>query len=150
MATPPVFEAEYEVASWTVSTTPRTVSPTTNIGDKLVVAAVTADQLTQLTSPPTGNSLTYTLAQSIEAASSCQVYGWTAPDNTGGAGWTLSVSETGSGAPPWGFTVPRFSASEGFGASAKTGPTSGAPSLDITTCSKVGFCSGLMSPTETS
>lgn len=133
MATPPTFEAEYEVADWTVSTTPRTVTPTTNSGDKLVVAAVTADELTQLTSPPTGNSLTYTLAQSITLTDWCQAYGWTAPDDTGGAGWTLSVSETGSGAPPWGFTALRFSGSDGFGASAKTNVDGAAPSLDITT-----------------
>ena len=133
MATPPTFQSEYEVPDWSLSTTPRTVTPTTAAGDLLVVAAVTADQLTQLTSPPTGNSLTYTLAQSITVASSCQVYGWTATDATGGTGWTLSVSETGTGAPPWGFNALRFSGSDGFGASAKTGPTAGAASLNITT-----------------
>ena len=131
MATPPTFVAEYEASSWLNNTTPKTVTPTTVVGDVLVVVGNTEDEAVTLTTP-TGNSLTYTLQQSVTVTDFTATYLWTAPDNTGGTGWTLSVSRAGS-ALEFGFTVARFSGSDGVGASSKTNVTSGAPSLDITT-----------------
>lgn len=131
MATPPVFAAEYEIADWDSMSTPKTVSATTGAGDRLVVLGGSEDQAFTLNTP-TGNSLTYTLAQSVVVNQYSTAYVWTATDSAGGTGWTLSGSRNGDPAR-WGFTALRFSGSDGFGASAKTNVASGAPSLSITT-----------------
>jgi hypothetical protein len=132
VATPPTFVADYEASTWLNNTSPKTVTPTTAAGDILAVVGAGSNNVTTLATP-TGNSLVYTLAQSIVVANFCATYGWTAPDPAGGAGWTLSDSETGSGTAFWGFTALRFSGSDGVGASAKTNAAGGAPSLAITT-----------------
>lgn len=125
----PTFVAEYEVADWNTTTSPKTATATTAAGDILVVLGATEDSTATL-GTPTGNSHTYTLRQSVVVTDYCTAYGWTTPA-TAGTGWTLSVARTGSGR--WGFTALRFSGSAGVGTSAKTNVSSGAPSLNITT-----------------
>jgi hypothetical protein len=126
----PTFVAEYEVASWVTTTSPKTVAPTTVAGDVLVVGGITADSVTTLNTP-TGNGLTYALSASRLVGSNTQVYGWTTTDSTGGTGWTLSVTRVGT-ANDWGFNVARFSGSAGIG-NATSGGGTGNPSLAITT-----------------
>jgi len=131
VATPPTFQAEYE-AAWDTTTTPKTVTPTTAAGDILAVFGGVEDFDLATLNTPTGNSLTYTQQQAVAVSGNwCAAHIWTAPDATGGAGWTLSDTRT-AGVAVWGFNCLRFSGSDGVGASAKTN-TTGAPSLDITT-----------------
>jgi len=131
MATPPTFQAEYE-AAWDTTTTPKTVTPTTAAGDILAVFGGVEDFDLATLNTPTGNSLTYTQQQAVAVSGNwCAAHIWTAPDATGGAGWTLSDTRT-AGVAVWGFNCLRFSGSDGVGASAKAN-TTGAPSLNITT-----------------
>jgi len=127
----PTFVAEYEASSWSTTSTPKTVTPTTAAGDTLVVLGASENGDTTLATP-TGNSHTYTLRQSVAISSDwCAAYGWTTTATTA-AGWTLSVTRAGS-VQAWGFIALRFSASSGVGASAKTNVSGSAPSLGITT-----------------
>lgn len=128
----PTFVAEYEVSSWSATTTPKTVTVDTNSGDRIIVLSVGESEDRDL-GPPSGNSITFTQQQLIDDPSPyCWTSVWTGTDSVGGTGWTLSQSRTGNPGE-WGFTVLRFSGSDGFGASAKATVSSGAPSLNITT-----------------
>lgn len=130
MATPPTFEAEYEVAPSTVAAGARTVSVTVSTGDVLVIYGVTeADHITLGT--PTGGGLTYTLQQSVVVTDYCGVYVWTAVSASSQT-YTLSITMAG-GTAYWGYSALRFSGSDGVGASSKTNVLSGAPSLALTT-----------------
>lgn len=127
----PTFQAEYEVSSWTTTTTPKTTTPTTSAGDVLAIGGLTADQPETL-GAPTGNSVTYTERQLVNVASYARAYVWTGTDASGGSGWTLSVSRT-AGTGPWGHNTLRFSGSDGVGASNKANADTAAPSLSLTT-----------------
>lgn len=113
------------------NTTPKTTANiTTQASDVICVVGGTGDQATTL-GTPTGNSLTYSLQQSVVVASYCTAYGWTTTDGTGA---TFGVSNTRAGnADLWGIHAIQFRGSTGVGASAKTNVSSGAPSLSITT-----------------
>lgn len=126
----PTFVASYAVASWTTSGSPKTATPTTAAGDFLVVVGISEDSTVTL-GTPTGNGLTYTLRRSDATASHVWVGLWTATDNTGGAGWTMSITPSSS-TRNWGFIVLRFSGSGGVGATA-VGLGSGAPSQALMT-----------------
>jgi hypothetical protein len=126
----PTFVAEYEASSWSTTTTPKTVTPTTSAGDVLAVLAATEDA-SNTTQTPSGNSLTFTQQQLFTTADFCELRVDTATDAAGGTGWTLTDSLVGGG--QWGFTALRFSGSDGIGASAQGSAASGAPSLAITT-----------------
>lgn len=128
----PTFVAEYETL-WTGTTTPKTASVTTAVGDVLVVVAMLENHLGTLSTPTGGTGLTWTLRQEVAASPSsdwCGVYVWTATATTAET-FTLSIARGGT-AVVWGFNCLRFSGSDGIGASSKTN-TTGAPSLGLTT-----------------
>lgn len=127
----PTFVAAYNVASYTTTTTPKTVSVTTQAGDRLVVYGGSPDSATTL-STPSGNSISFTQQQNFAAGSNCAAHLWTGTDATGGSNWTLSCSSVGA-TLMWGFTCLVFRNSDGFGATAGTTNLTGGPSLDITT-----------------
>jgi hypothetical protein len=130
MATPPTFVAEYE-SSWAVTTTPKTVSVTVAVGDVLVIVGAIAEAQSTALSTPTGGGLTYTLRQSHTTIGFCGVYLWTATAASAQT-FTMSVAESGT-SDVWGFTVLRFSGSDGVAASAKAQVSGGAPSVALTT-----------------
>lgn len=131
MATPPTFVAEYETA-WNTTTSPKTASVTTAVGDVVVLVGVSADNGAVLSTPTGGTSLTWTLQQSVTVASYCRVTLWTATATTAET-FTCSVARTGDTAQFWGWNCLRYSGSAGIGASSKTNVSSGAPSLGLTT-----------------
>lgn len=126
----PTFGASYN-SVWNTSAT-KTLTVTTQAGDRIVVGGGSEDSPATLNTP-TGNSLTYTLAQSIVVANYCATYAWTATDAAGGTNWSLAVTGNIPGGQFWGITAYVFRDSDGFGASAKTNVTTGAPSLALTT-----------------
>jgi hypothetical protein len=126
----PTFVAAYN-ADWSSITWPDTVTPTTQAGDRIVVLASCEESSGNPISTPTGNGVTFTLAQSFTTSNFCCVYAWTGTDSAGGTAWTLSVTKTGSGV--WGFVALVFRGSDGFGASNVGSGTSGGPSLGLTT-----------------
>jgi hypothetical protein len=128
----PTFVAAYNSA-YNTTTSPKTVSVTTQPGDVLVVYGGTENGTASLDTP-TGNGLTYTLEQSIVLDINWgDAHLWTATDNTGGTNWTLSVSRTGATDKQWGFSCLVFRDSSGVGASSKTNVNGTAPSLGLTT-----------------
>ncbi len=126
----PTFVADYQ-SVFSSATTPKTATPTTAAGDRLVVFGATEDAFASTLATPTGNSLTYTLAQSITTNTFAGNYQWTATDAAGGTGWTLSVARN-AGSGYFGIGALRFSGSNGFGASSSTTGT-GTASLGLTT-----------------
>lgn len=127
----PTFVASYSSA-YNTSTTPKTVSVTTQPGDVVVVYGGGENQTATLATP-TGNSLSFTLQQSVVVTSYASAYLWTATDTTGGTNWTLSCSGSGSG--QWGFSCYVFRGSTGIGASSKANVVTSAPSLSFSTTS---------------
>lgn len=128
MATPPTL-VSVTASNFLDTTDPEGVAVTTQAGDLVVVGALgESNAVTFVT--PTGNGLTYGLAQSISLASNAAASLWTAPDPTGGS-FTVSVDNSGSSLQ-YGLLVAVFRDSNGFGNSSKTN-TSGAPSLGLTT-----------------
>lgn len=130
----PTFVAEYETVVNT-TTSPKTVSVTTAVGDVLVLFGVAENRLVTLGTPSGGTSLTWTSRQEVTAtptADWCTARVWTATATTAET-FTLSVTRTGDTGQFWGWICLRWSGSDGIGASAKTNVSSGAPSLAITT-----------------
>jgi hypothetical protein len=130
--TQPTFVAEYETA-WNTTTSPKTVSVTTAVGDVLVCYGMTADGATTLNTPTGGTGLSWTLRQSagIVAGNRTPVYIWTATATTAQT-LTLSMTRNGTTTWQWGFNCLRFSGSSGIGASSST-IGDGGPSLNLTT-----------------
>lgn len=130
MTTPPPLVAVYPSA-FNTTTSPKTVTVTTNPGDVLVVFGC-AEGSGSGFGTPSGNGLTFTALQDVGTSGNFgEVTAWKATDATGGTNWTLSVSYT-IGAADWGIIVFRYSGSAGVGNSAgSTG--SGGPSLALTT-----------------
>ncbi|HWB36041.1 MAG TPA: hypothetical protein VHA75_08460, partial [Rugosimonospora sp.] len=128
MATPPTVVST-GTSAYTNTTTPKTVSVTVQNGDIICVVGGSEDSPNTL-GTPTGNSLTYTLQQSITAASHSPAYGWTAP-STGSATFNVSCART-AGAGRFGISAPVFRGSDGVGAS-NSGTGTGAPTLNLTT-----------------
>jgi hypothetical protein len=129
VATAPTFVASYQ-SVFNTTTSPKTVSVTTQAGDRVVVVAI-AEDTTVTFSTPTGNSATYSLAQAVTTASNCAVSAWTATDATGGTNWTLSVTAVTAGSYYYGIIVYVFRGSDGFGNSGQAVSTGG-PSLALT------------------
>lgn len=130
----PTFVAEYEVSSWSTTTSPKTVSVTTAVGDVLVLIGLEENRLGVLATPTGGTGLTWTLQQEVTATPTsdwCAAYVWTAVATTAET-FTLSVARSGT-AVAWGWICLRWSGSDGVGASSKTNVSGGAPSLGLTT-----------------
>ena len=128
----PTFVAEYE-SVWNTSTTPKTVSVTAAVDDRLVCFGIVESGVDATMAAPTGlTGVTWTLVQSIAISNYCGVYCWTGSATQALSAVTASMARSGA-ALKWGFTILRWSGSDGFGASAKTNVASGAPSLALTT-----------------
>lgn len=126
----PTFVASYSSA-YSTTTTPKTLSVTTQAGDVLVVYGGVENGNTDLSSP-SGNSISFTLQQSVAINGSwANAYIWAGTDTTGGTNWTLSCTVTD--AWQWGFTCLVFRNSDGIGASSAANASSGNPAAAITT-----------------
>lgn len=125
----PTFVASYKT-SFTGNTSPLTVSVTTQAGDLLVVYGGTEDTATSITSPPSGNGITFTQQQGWTTASYSSAFLWTGVDANGGTNWTMSASITGSAF--WGYNCLVFRGA-GLGASAIGNSAIGTPSLTFST-----------------
>jgi hypothetical protein len=132
MATPPTLVSSTSTV-FNTTTSPKSVTLTTQAGDYVVVVAGT-ENASELTNTPSGNGLTFTLLQSETGGSNvCESKVWVAQDSTGGTSWTLSATHSAT-STHWGFTATVWRGSDGYGASAKNTVTDGvAPSLDLTT-----------------
>jgi hypothetical protein len=127
----PTFVNSYST-SWITTTTPKTVSVTTQAGDIVVVYGGIENGGGGIMGTPTGNNIVFTLQQSIHITVAwADAYLWTGIDRVGGTNWTLSNSLVGS--LEWGYDCLVFRDSTGIGVSAKTNVNSGAPSLGLTT-----------------
>lgn len=127
----PTFVAAYNSA-YNSSTTPKTVSVTTQAGD-IVVVYGGVENSNETLGAPSGNSISFTLKDSVVLdVNWASAYVYTGVDTTGGTNWTLSMSKT-SGGNFWGFTCLVFRGSEGVGASNKANINGSAPSLSVTT-----------------
>lgn len=115
--------------TYNTTTSPKTLSVTTQPGDIVVVYGGGENSVSTI-STPTGNSLTYTLQQSIVVTNNATAYIWTATDPTGGTNWTLSASCTSGN--NWGISCLVFRNAQGIGVSGKAN-ASGTPSLSLTT-----------------
>jgi len=125
----PTLAASY-TSAWNSATTPKTLSVTTQAGDRVVMMACNEDGSNTF-GTPTGNGLTYSSLQSFTTADYAEVQAWGATDAAGGTAWTLSLGLTGGGY--FGLAAWVFRDSDGFGASAVGSSASGAPSLALTT-----------------
>ena len=116
---------------WNTTTSPKnTANLTTQASDILCVVGGSENNATQLNTP-TGNSLTYSLQQSILITDYATAYAWTT-GNTGAA--TFAVNDTKvSGSGWWGINALQFRGSDGVGASSKANVSGAAPTLNITT-----------------
>jgi len=116
---------------WNTTTSPKTVTLTTQANDVIIVMAISDSGRTW--SVPTGNSVTFALEKSYTDANSACVYLWSATDSAGGTNWTLSVAAT-AGSTQWGIVAYVFRYSSGPGVSGITGgQTTGLPSQALTT-----------------
>ncbi|HMH70159.1 MAG TPA: hypothetical protein VK502_02075, partial [Candidatus Saccharimonadales bacterium] len=129
----PTFIAAYNT-SYTTTGTTKTLSVTTQAGDTLVVygGGNTVGASTPLTlTTPTGNSVSFSLLQSIAISSKASAYLWSAVDAAGGTSWTLSCSASDA-STAWGFSCAVFRNANGTGASDNVNGN-GAPSLSLGT-----------------
>ena len=127
----PTFVAEYE-ATWTNTTSPKTVSVTTEVGDVLVCFATTGYPDQTVATPTGGTGLVWTLRQSVTGVTGRSfVAVWTAVATVAET-FTLSLARSG-GTATWGFNCLRYSNATGVGASTKANASSSAPSLALTT-----------------
>lgn len=127
---PPTFIASYS-SSYSTTTTPRTISVTSQPGDLLVVIAA-AENGAQVFTGVSGNGLTWTENESDQKnAVWCDIRIYSATDTTGGTNWNLSVSRSASGYA-FGATCFVFRNSDGVGQS-NSAAEDGYPTLDVTT-----------------
>lgn len=141
----PTF-VSFGASVFNTTTTPKTISITTTTGDRIVVMAFAESASQPTTTAPTGNSNTFTQAQSIPPSSSNAVsraIAWTATEASG-ATYNVSVPRPSSdGVLWWGAMVWVWRDSDGFGASAA--PTAGSTSNSVpitTTQANSGLCVG--------
>jgi hypothetical protein len=129
----PTYVAD-DTSDFTITTSNRNVSVTTQAGDLLVVYAGSEDSLDTI-GTPSGNGVTFTLQQSVVTSNFATAYIWTGIDNTGGTNWSLNLALTGNSGH-WGYTCVVFRNAAGFGNSASSTGVSGAPSVSLSTSSK--------------
>ena len=126
-------------SAFDTNTTPKTVSITTQTGDRVVVIAISANASSPVSTAPTGNSQTYTQVASLGTTSAHgRAIAWTMTETAGG---TYNVSCTRpSGVNIWGFSVWVWRDSDGFGAVGAPTVNSTSNSVTLTT---TGANSGL-------
>ena len=122
MATPPQF-VSYGETVWNSVATPKSVSVTTQTGDRIVVliAVENGNQATTTPSAPSGNGNTFT-KQAQYPTTSLNADGmtviWTATE-VAGATYSLSIPRPTGASSMWGAGVSVWRASDGFGAVAQ-------------------------------
>lgn len=122
MATPPT-RVSYGASVFNTTTTPKTVNVTVQTGDRLVVASLgESGNVTNVTTAPTGGSLTYTQAASLGASSDARAIAWTATASGNNTFDVSCVRPSSSTSVWWGCCVWVYRNSDGFG-------TVGAPAL---------------------
>lgn len=133
MATPPTFIADTETADWVSGGTggKTTAAYNVQVADALAAFGVTSDQGTAtITSLVNAPAETWTQNQVVSTALSAWIAVWTAIVGT-------TQSETSKFTPSatifYGGNVLQFRGSGGVGASNKAGPTTGTPSVGLTT-----------------
>lgn len=129
----PTFVTEVETA-WNSSTTPKTTaSISVQVGDILIAYAAKDANSDNLSTPTnSGTALTWTLQQSVDTASRCEVRIWTATA-TAAESITVSFASTGGAGEWFGGAVQVWRSSDGVGASAAANAAGSAPTLNITT-----------------
>lgn len=133
MAAPTFVASGLGASSWSTTTSPKTASVTTSIGDVLVVFGSHSDVTSGTLSTPTGGTgLTWTLQRSFVGSGAPTMYLWTA---TAVAAETFNLSVAVSGSTdPWSFRFYQWGTGAVVGASVITSThTTGAPSQALTT-----------------
>jgi hypothetical protein len=129
----PTFVAEYETAV-NVSTSPKTASVTTQVGDVLVVLATGENRLMTLGTPSGGTGLTWTAHPQVTNTPTsdwCTARAWTAVATTAET-FNLSVARTaGDTAQFWGFIVLQWRNSGGVGSVSTSAASGAAPSRTL-------------------
>jgi len=137
---PPTFVAEYE-SSWSTTTTPKTVTPTIEPGDCLVIAGLCEnispdDPFLNTPTDDLGSPLTYTSRQTVSIPFGVYGYAriWTAIVGSQSGSFTLSMTQ-GGGTKRWGFNCLRFRDVSAIGASNKANAdvSSGGSTVSLTT-----------------
>jgi hypothetical protein len=129
----PTFVDFNETTSWFTAATSKTISVTVATGDVLtVIGGVGGNSPTLTGISNTGPALTWSLQQSIVAASFSQAYVWTstAAGSSGAVVITVTAANTSD---VWGAGALRHSGVSGIGASAQAHVASSTPSLNLTT-----------------
>lgn len=122
----PTFIASYSLA-FDSSSSPRTVTVTTQAGDAIIVSMMAEDTIASASI--SGNGITFTQRYTTTGAPLGAL--WTGVDATGGTNWTLTVAN--SSAPYyWGVAVYIFRNHNGFGAVSTGNGSSGGASLTTT------------------
>jgi hypothetical protein len=125
----PTFIASY-TTTYNTSGASKNTNVTTQAGDVVVVYGGGENEVGTINTP-SGNSISFTLQESIIQGSSSTAYIWTGIDSTGGSNWSLSA--TSPSAINWGFTCLVFRDSDGIGSSNSGRLSNSAPSISITT-----------------
>lgn len=128
----PIFIAEYESA-WNTSASPKSVSVTTGIDDWLFWIAATRDSGTTVNTLNAGTGMTWAFPVSKLVASSCGMYIGAAQATTAETFTLTATATSATTVGQWGFNCLRFSDCNGPGAGISGGPTTGIPSVSITT-----------------
>lgn len=131
---PPTFVSYSDGSGFSGVTNPRTVSVTTQTGDRIVVAAEVENGNTPTTTAPSGNGNTFALVINQPSATNNaigRVAVWTATEVSGATYNVSCPKPTGDTGVHWGFEVWVWRDSDGFGATASTG--SAASTLAVTT-----------------
>jgi hypothetical protein len=131
------FVAKYEVSPYSASP-PRSTSVTADVGDTLVVYAMSGNAGVSLT--PSGGGLTYTPQQTITTASRVSLTMWTAPS---ASSQTFTLQVTNGTSDGMGFTALRFTGVASIGNSTSSTAAGGTASLTTTAAnSTVVFAAG--------
>lgn len=133
MAAPTFVASGLGAASWSTTTSPKTASCTTSVGDVLVALASHSDVTTGTLSTPTGGtSLSWTLKNSFVGSGAPTMYLWTATATTAET-FNISVAVSGT-TDPWSFRYYQWASGATIGATVITSVhTTGAPSQALTT-----------------
>jgi hypothetical protein len=125
----PTF-VSYGASVFNVNTTPKSVTPTVQVGDVIVVFGLTGNDLTQINTPSDGVN-TYATPQNIQVTDFVYAKVWTTTATTA-ATLTISATRAGTGGDHWGLGYFVHRGSDGIGNSNKAN-ASGAPSVSLTT-----------------
>lgn len=134
----PTF-VSYGASVFNTNATPKSVSPTVQVGDTIVIFGLTGNDLTQINTPSDGVN-TYTSPQNIQVTDFVFGKVWQATATTN-ATLTISATRAGTGGDHWGLGYFIHRNSGGIGNSNKAN-ASGAPSVSLTTSANsavIGF-----------